>query len=99
MASLEKRLEPYVLLLSLLFLTISYSVSKVGDDERMQPAYYQLEEAVLKSGMRRGINIGNALEAPREGEWGVYIRDEYFRIIKEAGFDTVRIPIKWSAHA
>jgi endoglucanase len=99
MASLEKRLEPYVLLLSLLFLTISYSVSKVGDDERTQPAYYQLEEAVLKSGMRRGINIGNALEAPREGEWGVYIRDEYFRIIKEAGFDTVRIPIKWSAHA
>lgn len=49
--------------------------------------------------MRRGINIGNALEAPREGEWGVYIRDEYFSIIREAGFDTVRIPIRWSAHA
>ncbi|MBS7639644.1 glycoside hydrolase family 5 protein, partial [Candidatus Bathyarchaeota archaeon] len=49
--------------------------------------------------MRRGINIGNALEAPREGAWGVYIRDEYFSIIKEAGFDNVRIPIRWSAHA
>ncbi len=49
--------------------------------------------------MRRGINIGNALEAPNEGEWGVYIKDEYFRIIKEAGFDTVRIPIRWSGHA
>ncbi|MBS7615198.1 glycoside hydrolase family 5 protein [Candidatus Bathyarchaeota archaeon] len=49
--------------------------------------------------MRRGVNIGNALEAPNEGEWGVYIEDEYFRIIKEAGFDTVRIPIKWSGHA
>jgi endoglucanase len=32
--------------------------------------------------MQRGINIGNALEAPREGEWRVYIRDEYFRIIR-----------------
>ncbi|MEM2981387.1 MAG: cellulase family glycosylhydrolase, partial [Thermoproteota archaeon] len=53
----------------------------------------------LPSGMFRGINIGNALEAPYEGGWGVVIKDEYFRIIKEAGFDTVRIPIRWSAHA
>lgn len=49
--------------------------------------------------MLRGINIGNALEAPREGEWGVYIMDEYFSIIRNAGFDIVRIPIRWSAHA
>jgi len=49
--------------------------------------------------MFRGINIGNALEAPREGMWGVYIKDEYFQIIREAGFDTVRIPIRWSAYA
>lgn len=48
--------------------------------------------------MFRGINMGNALEAPNEGEWGVYIKDEYFKIIKDAGFDTVRIPIKWSYH-
>ncbi|MEM2151239.1 MAG: glycoside hydrolase family 5 protein [Candidatus Bathyarchaeia archaeon] len=45
------------------------------------------------------MNIRNALEAPREGEWGVYIRDEYFSIIRETGFDTVRIPVRWSAHA
>ncbi|MEM1557663.1 MAG: glycoside hydrolase family 5 protein [Thermoproteota archaeon] len=50
-------------------------------------------------GMFRGINMGNALEAPREGDWGVIIKDEYFKIIREAGFDTVRIPIRWSAHA
>ncbi len=47
----------------------------------------------------RGINMGNALEAPREGEWGVVIKDEYFKIIKEAGFSHVRIPIRWNAHA
>nr|AEP40513.1 chimeric cellulase FnCel5A-TrCBM1-2 [synthetic construct] len=45
-----------------------------------------------------GINMGNALEAPVEGSWGVYIEDEYFKIIKERGFDSVRIPIRWSAH-
>src|SRR4051812_17080744 len=47
----------------------------------------------------RGINLGNALEAPREGAWGVTLRAEYFRAIKEAGFDTVRLPVNWSAHA
>lgn len=46
----------------------------------------------------RGVNLGNALEAPVEGSWGVRIRDEYFKIIKERGFDSVRIPIRWSNH-
>jgi endoglucanase len=49
--------------------------------------------------MKRGINIGNALEAPNEGEGGVVIQEDYFDIIKGAGFSTVRIPIRWSAHA
>lgn len=49
--------------------------------------------------MRRGVNFGNALEAPYEGAWGVVLKEEYFRLIREAGFDTVRIPIRWSAHA
>jgi len=47
----------------------------------------------------RGLNMGNALEAPIEGAWGMFIREEFFSIIKEAGFDHVRIPIRWSAHA
>jgi endoglucanase len=47
----------------------------------------------------RGMNFGNALEAPNEGEWGVTLKEEYFKIIKDAGFDSVRIPCRWSAHA
>src|SRR5438270_10536777 len=47
----------------------------------------------------RGINFGNALEAPKEGEWGVTLKAEYFQAIKKAGFDSVRLPLKWSAHA
>lgn len=49
--------------------------------------------------LRRTINLGNALEAPREGAWGVTIKEEYFDLAKEAGFSAVRIPICWSAHA
>ncbi len=47
----------------------------------------------------RGINIGNALEAPVEGEWGVMIKEEYFDIIKSARFNSIRIAVCWSAHA
>ena len=47
----------------------------------------------------RGINFGNALEAPKEGDWGVTLKAEYFKAIKEAGFNSVRLPVKWSAHA
>ncbi len=53
----------------------------------------------MHKSLGRGINLGNALEAPKEGQWGVVLKEEYFKLIKEAGFDSVRIPIRWSAHA
>ncbi len=46
-----------------------------------------------------GINLGNALEAPEEGQWGVTLEEGYFDLIREAGFQHVRVPIRWSAHA
>ncbi len=49
--------------------------------------------------LTRGVNFGNALEAPNEGEWGVTLKEEYFEAIAKAGFQAVRIPIRWSAHA
>lgn len=54
---------------------------------------------VANKRLGRGINLGNALDAPREGEWGVTLKADYFRAIREAGFETVRLPVKWSAHA
>jgi endoglucanase len=53
----------------------------------------------LNRRLGRGVNLGNALEAPNEGEWGVTLNEEYFKLIKDAGFDAVRIPIRWSTHA
>ncbi|MCL5774177.1 MAG: glycoside hydrolase family 5 protein [Firmicutes bacterium] len=50
-------------------------------------------------GLYRGVNLGNALDAPKEGQWGIVLKEEYFQLIKNAGFDFVRIPIRWSAHA
>lgn len=46
----------------------------------------------------RGINLGNMLDAPREGDWGV--RVEPAIIDQAAGsFATVRLPVRWSNHA
>lgn len=56
------------------------------------------QEAAARLG--RGVNLGNTLESPNsEGEWGVYIEDEYFQLIADAGFDSVRLPIRWETRA
>ena len=47
----------------------------------------------------KGINLGNRLEAPNEGDWGGTIQAEDFPFIAARGFDHVRIPIRFSGHA
>lgn len=48
--------------------------------------------------VRRCMNMGHALEAPNEGDWGYRISARDLRTVARAGFDTVRIPIRWDAH-
>ncbi len=68
---------------------------EVVEQEIMEPS----QAFTLNKSLSPGINMGNALEAPSEGEWDVVIKDNYFSIMKEAGFNSVRIPVRWSAHA
>lgn len=54
----------------------------------------------VKARLGCGVNLGNALDAPSyEGQFGMRLEARYFRLIAQAGFDSVRIPICWSAHA
>jgi len=46
-----------------------------------------------------GVNLGNALEGPREGDWGLTLQSEYFSLIAQQGFGHVRVPIRFSAYA
>ena len=49
--------------------------------------------------MQKGINLGNTLEPPNEGGWGnPPVQEYYFDLYKEAGFQCVRIPIRWDEH-
>ncbi|MBA3313805.1 MAG: glycoside hydrolase family 5 protein [Planctomycetaceae bacterium] len=67
------------------------------------PAYAAPPEAKpiaeVNQSLGKGINFGNALEAPSEGEWGFRIEERYFDDVKQAGFESIRVPVKWSAHA
>lgn len=45
------------------------------------------------------INMGNHLEAPNEGDWGRAISETDFAEIAAQGFETVRLPVRFSNHA
>lgn len=92
--------KEFSLLRILFFLILSFVIFKckspVNNDSYAESDTIDIFEYNKELG--RGINLGNALEAPSEGDWGVTIREEHFSIIKKAGFYNVRIPIRWSAH-
>ncbi|MFC1498139.1 glycoside hydrolase family 5 protein [Verrucomicrobiota bacterium] len=50
--------------------------------------------------MGRGINLGNTMEPPDEGNWtgGVGAQEYYFDDYVAAGFTCVRIPVRWDNH-
>ena len=48
--------------------------------------------------VQRCMNMGNALEAENEGDWGYRITSRDLRAVAAAGFDTVRIPVRWDTH-
>lgn len=52
----------------------------------------------------RGINLGNAWESVGSGAnadcgWNNCIQDGYFKIIKDAGFNSIRLPVRWNEDA
>ena len=64
------------------------------DQVEAQPIQKALAYAQAER-LGRGVNFGNALDAPHEGDWGMVIKDDYFQHIKEAGFDTIGVPIRY----
>ncbi|MFK5921260.1 MAG: cellulase family glycosylhydrolase [Verrucomicrobiota bacterium] len=76
-----------------LFLTIFVTLSTLSAAEQKHDAYH------WNSLIGKGINLGNALDAPKEGAWGVTLKEAYFELISQAGFDSIRIPVNWANHA
>ncbi|MGN8055442.1 glycoside hydrolase family 5 protein [Pedobacter sp. 22163] len=51
----------------------------------------------LAAKMHLGINFGNTMESPKEGEWqNSKLTESYVKFVKQMGFNTVRIPCNWN---
>ena len=76
---------------------LAVSLSACGPT-RVEPVVMDSSLPISSPPVSKCINIGSALEAPNEGEWGYTVRQGDLLRIKQAGFDTIRLPVKWSAH-
>jgi endoglucanase len=54
--------------------------------------FTQMSSWEVVESMGRGLNIGNTLSAPTEGNWAPAIYEQYFIDVANAGFSNVRIP-------
>lgn len=88
-----------VLSLAALSWMLFSSQSEAGDDGVKTEPRPAARAAAPEPPFRSCMNLGGALEAPREGEWGYVIQDRHLDRIAAAGFDAVRLPVRWSAHA
>lgn len=84
-----------VILSLVLFIIGCNNGTSTGPDDH--PAFLLPQEMIGE--MMRGINLGNTLEPDTEGGWNAGPAQEYyFDDYKSAGFDCVRIPVKWGSH-
>jgi len=84
----------------ILFITVIALTTPAFNDSVITPLPAAEAEDAFQAArqLNRGINLGNMLDAPREGAWGVRFDDSFPVLIRKAGFDHVRIPVRWSAH-
>src|SRR5688500_5453058 len=70
----------------------SYNTSpKAPDSTGMSSTAVQ-----LAAKMHLGINFGNTMESPAEGDWqNSKMTESYVKFIKQIGFNSVRIPCNW----
>lgn len=64
---------------------------EAGDD-------YRMSARDLNRHLGRGISFGNVLDAELSKP-AFRLEERYFDDVRDAGFSTVRLPVRWSAHA
>ena len=65
----------------------------------LSTGFAQRDVFAINETLARTMNFGNSMETRVEGSGGVYLREDDFDVLKDAGFTAVRLPVKFSAHA
>lgn len=80
---------------------VSKDAQAAKTEKAAVPVDYSAGRA-MNQRLGRGINLGNSWDADGAGVnihtdagWGNPIQDEDFKIIKDAGFNSVRLPVRW----
>ena len=70
------------------------------NQSKVVPVDYTLGRT-MNARLGRGINLGNSWESDGADDagWNNPIRDQDFAIIKAAGFNSVRIPVRWQNYS
>ncbi len=66
--------------------------------QRISCAAVSAATCTVAKSLKRGVNFGGMLEAPKEGQWGATVMPAYMDVAG-AHFQTVRLPVRWSNHA
>ncbi len=70
--------------------------ASITDQEKNKSSRAAFE---ITKALGRGINLGNFFDAPSEGAWGMRYEEALLDRVKEAGFNTLRLPVRWSQYA
>ncbi|MEO6851546.1 MAG: cellulase family glycosylhydrolase, partial [Mucilaginibacter sp.] len=72
----------------------NYNTSPIAPDMTGMTSNAVQLAAKMQIGM--GINFGNTMESPNEGDWqSSKMTESYVKFIKQSGFSTVRLPCNW----
>ncbi len=82
-----RRLSVYCAVSTLALAACAVSPASLADDPIPQ---------IVAFDMQRCVNMGNSFEAPAGEPWGKPINPDDFETIRAKGFDTVRIPVRWT---
>lgn len=88
------------LLSAILVCSLTACIPRPGPGSALiAPSTGNVAQSAPSEGLLRGINLGNALDAPTEGAWGVTLDESHFEMAAAAGLDHVRLPVRFNAHA
>lgn len=78
-----------------------YDPMNPAEEDHPQVGNMDSDALTLISNIKVGWNIGNTCEGtPNENSWGnPYVTAELIAAVKAAGFNAVRVPVRWTPHA